>query len=361
MMSISSPLRIAIIGYGVAGAFFHAPLIAATAGMVVTAIVTSNPDRQKQAQRDFPEATILSSADAIWQNPGSYDAVVIATPNRFHLPLGLAAMEAGLAVVIDKPMAVSVADADQLIAASKRTGQLLTVFQNRRWDNDFLTVKRLINDAPELLGKIIRFESRFERYRPTPRWGSWREQAHPDEGGGVLFDLGSHLIDQALQLFGQPLSVYAEINKRRAEVTVDDDTFVALEFSHGVNAHLWMSTVVPIPGPRMRISGLCGAYEKWGLDPQEDWLRAGLRPGDRGWGMELKEHRGKLMTHANGVILDSPVEMVPGSYEQFYVLLREALLTGSPPPVNPEEALSSLKVIAAAQQSALEKTVVKLA
>src|SRR5712692_8461760 len=194
------PLRVAIIGYGLAGAVFHAPLLAATPGMIVAAIVTSQPERRERAQHDFPQAEVLSSAEDLWRNPARYDLVVVAAPNRAHVSLGLAALQAGLPVVIDKPIAASVADAERLMAASKSAGKLLTVFQNRRWDNDFLTVQQLL--AADLLGPITRFESRFERYSAAPRPDAWREFSAPGEAGGLLYDLGSHLIDQALQLFG---------------------------------------------------------------------------------------------------------------------------------------------------------------
>ena len=197
-----------------------------------------------------------------------YDLVVIATPNRLHVPLGIAALEAGLPVVIDKPMAPSVAEAQKLIEASQRTGKLLTVFQNRRWDSDFRTVRSLLDADLDLLGTVTRFESRFERYRPTPRHDAWRELGGSDEAGGLLYDLGSHLIDQALILFGTPTKVYAEIERRRAGVQVDDDTFVALQFASGVRAHLWMSSVARIPGPRMRISGLRAPTKNGGWTPR---------------------------------------------------------------------------------------------
>src|SRR5215472_16614287 len=240
------PTRVAIIGYGLAGAVFHAPLISSTPGMTVAAIVTNNAERKEQAQRDFPKATILSSAGQIWREPNLYDLVVVATPNRSHLPLGIAAMNAGLSVVIDKPLSTSVSSAEQLIATSERTGKLLSVFQNRRWDNDFLTVRHLLDADLDLLGPITRFESRFERYRATPRQNAWREFPAPKEAGGLLFDLGSHLIDQALLLFGQPTHVYAEVDKRRPGALVDDDSFVTLYFAGGVRAHLWMSAVTRI-------------------------------------------------------------------------------------------------------------------
>lgn len=351
-------LRVAIIGYGLAGSVFHAPLVSATPGMTVAAIVTGHPKRQEHAHRDFPTAAILASADELWRHPTRYDLVVVAAPNRTHVSLGMAALHAGLPVVIDKPMAASIEDAEQLIATSQSTGQLLTVFQNRRWDNDFLTVRQLI--AAELLGPITRFESRFERYRLQPRPHAWREFAAPEEAGGLLYDLGSHLIDQAVQLFGHPLRVYAEVEQRRPHVQVDDDTFVALQFANGVRAHLWMSAVARIQGPRLRLLGLHGTYEKWGLDPQEEALHSGMRPGDAAWGKEPRERWGRLYTDVQGVRIDSPIETQHGAYEQYYAILYNALTKGSPPPVDPAEAVTTLKIIAAAQQSAQNGTTVAL-
>ena len=358
--NLSSPLSVAIIGYGLAGAVFHAPLVSSTPGMKVAAIITSNPQRQERARHDFPSAVILPTAEDLWRNPSYYDLVVVATPNRMHVPLGIAAMNAGLPVVIDKPMAATVADAEQLIAVSEQTGKLLTVFQNRRWDNDFLTVRQLLDADLDLLGSITRFESRFERYRAAPRPDAWREFAAPEEAGGLLYDLGSHLIDQALVLFGWPGGVYAEVETRRSGAQVDDDTFVALHFASGVRAHLWMSAVTRIPGARMRISGLRGTYEKWGLDPQEDALRSGMRPGDPAWGLEPRERWGRLSTDVSDVHIDGTVDMLPGAYERYYELLRDALITGGPPPVNPADAVATLRVIEAAQQSARDGRIVEL-
>ena len=356
--SAARALRVAIIGYGLAGAVFHAPLVAATPGMKVAAIVTGNVERQKRARGDFPDAEVLSAAEQLWYDASQYDLVVVAAPNRVHVQLGLAAMNAGLPVVIDKPMAASVSDAEQLIATSKRTGKLLTVFQNRRWDNDFLTVRQLIR--ADLLGSITRFESRYERYSTVPRPNAWRELAATEEAGGLLYDLGSHLIDQALVLFGQAVSVYAEVERRRPGAQVDDDTFVALRFANGVHAHLWMSLVARKAGPRFRINGLRGTYEKWGMDPQEDALQSGLRPGDRSWGLEPREHWGQLSTDIGGVHIDGAVETLPGAYERFYELLRDALVAGGPPPVDPADAVASLRIIEAARQSAGSSTVVTL-
>ena len=356
----STPLRVAIIGYGLAGAVFHAPLIASTDGMTVSAIVTSNAERQQRARADYPAASILASAEDIWRDASSYDLVVVASPNRTHVPLGIAAMQAGLPVVIDKPMAPSAAEAERLIATSKNTGKLLTVFQNRRWDNDFLTVRQLLASEPDMLGRIVRFESWYQRYRPLPRSGVWRELPDPGEAGGLLFDLGSHLIDQALLLFGPPLRVYAEVDTRRPGAQVDDDVFVALDFANGVRAHLWMGVLTRIPGPRLRITGLRGMYEKWRMDPQEDALNAGKRPGDPGWGREAREHWGRLSTDIGQLHVDGPVDTLPGAYETFYTLLRDALLSGGEPPVDSADALMTLRVIEAARESAQQHTVVEL-
>ena len=354
------PLRVAIIGYGLAGVVFHAPLVATTEGMTVAAIVTNQPERRQQAQRDFPGARILPAAEHIWQNATDYDLVVVASPNKTHVPLGLAAMQAGLPVVIDKPVAASVADAEKLLTTSRQTGKLFTVFQNRRWDNDFLTLRTLLTEQPELLGQVTRFESWFQRYRPAPKPGAWREFPDPAEAGGLLYDLGSHLIDQALQLFGQPSRVYAEVERRRPGAQVDDDTFVALHFANGVIAHCWMNVLTRLPAPRMRVTGLHGTYEKWGLDPQQEMLRIGIRPGNSRWGREPREAWGRLFADIDGVHVDGTVETLPGSYETFYALLRDALLTGGKPPVDPADAIATLRVIEAAQQSAHNHTIVAL-
>jgi predicted dehydrogenase len=216
-------------------------------------------------------------------------------------------------------------------------------------------VRKLIDG--DLLGTVTRFESRFERFRPALK-GGWRERGEPEEGGGLLFDLGAHLIDQALVLFGWPTSVYAELSARRQGAAVDDDAFVALRFPGGEVAHLWMSTIPRQPGPRMRVVGLRGVYEKQDLDPQEDALRTGLRPGDAGWGMEPRERWGRLVTSVAGLPFDGHVETVPGSYETYYALLRDALLHGGPPPVTVESSLAALSIIEAARESARRGEVV---
>src|SRR5688500_16197382 len=268
-------IRVGLIGYGLAGAVFHAPLIAATPGLKLAAIVTRDGARSTQALVDHADAAIVPTADALWEMATEIDLVVVASPNRTHAPLAHAALAAGLDVVVDKPMATSAAEARALVEDAKERGRMLTVFQNRRWDGDFLTRRRLI--AEGALGEVVRFESRIDRWRPVPKPG-WKQSADPGDAGGLLFDLGAHLIDQALLLFGPVESVYAELDRRREQSEVDDDTFLALTHASGVRSHLWMSIVAGQPGPRLRVMGTDASYVKHGNDGQEAALKAGGTP-----------------------------------------------------------------------------------
>lgn len=356
-MSENEPLRVGIVGYGLAGSVFHAPLVASTPGMRVAAMSVGDVTRAAKARHDYPQATIYPTAQALLGAAETLDLVVVAAPNDAHVSVGIAALEAGLPVVIDKPFAATSTDARKVMDTARRTGKLLTVFQNRRWDSDFLTARQLI--AGGALGKVSRLESRFERFRPMPKAGAWRESDAPELAGGLLFDLGAHLIDQALQLFGAPTSVYAEQDRRRPSVRVDDDTFVALRFSGGEVAHLWMSVIPRIFGPRLRIVGSVGVYEKFGLDPQEAQLGVGLRPGDAAYGIEPREQSGRLATEINGVAVDGAVESLPGSYQDFYAGVRDAIREGKPAPVDPADSLRVIEVIEAARTSAERGEVVR--
>ena len=349
---MSQAIRVGLVGYGLGGAAFHAPLIGTTPGLHLDAIVTGNPERQAAAARNHPDARILSKADQLFTGDRRVDVVVIASPNRTHVPLASAAIAAGLATVVDKPFAPTAAEARALIAAARKRGVLLTVFHNRRWDGDFLTIRRLL--AEKALGDVYRFESRFERWRPEPR-RTWREDAAPAAAGGLLYDLGSHLIDQALVLFGPATTVYAELDRRRAGMVVDDDSFVALTHASGVRSHLWVSSVAAQAAPRMRVLGSVGAYTKYGLDVQEAALRAGARPGP-GWGEELPAHWGRFGTDGD----TRPVKTESGNYPAFYRLLERALREGGAPPVPPDDAVHSLEVIEAAQTSSSERATIPL-
>lgn len=346
-------LRVAIIGYGLAGRVFHAPLIAATPGLQVTSVVTSRPERQAQVTVDHPRARALSSPEALWER-NDHDLVVIATPNETHVPLARAAIERALPIVVDKPLAVTAARAEELVTAAQRAGVLLTVFQNRRWDSDHLTLRRLMEGGH--LGSVFRYESRFERWRPAPKPGSWRESLPPGRGGGLLLDLGSHLVDQALTLFGPAAHVYAEIDGRRGQPT-DDDVFIALRHVSGTISHLQASALTGSPGPRLRVLGTEAAFVVSRLDTQEDRLRAGQRPDTvPDWGSEPEAHRGRLVTGDASV----PVPAERGDWPRFYAQLAVALREGGPPPVNPADAVATLRVLEHARRSAETRTVVNV-
>lgn len=309
-------LSVGIAGYGVAGAVFHAPLIEAVDGLDVGKVMTRSPERAAQARARHAGVEIVASLGALLEG---VDVLVVASPNASHAEIALAGVDAGLHVVIDKPMAVTAAEARRILDAG---GERVTVFHNRRWDGDFLTVQRLVRDGA--LGKITRFESRFERFRPQIKQG-WRELADAAVGGGVLLDLGPHLVDQALQLFGPPRSVYAEVRTRRPQAQVDDDVFIALQHEGGEVSHLWMSAIAPLHGPRFRVSGLDDGFASDGLDPQEQQLREGMRPGDPGFGAAEGLERGR--------------------YEVFYEGVRDWARADAPPPVDPADGVQVLELL----------------
>ncbi|MGH2680204.1 MAG: Gfo/Idh/MocA family oxidoreductase [Actinomycetota bacterium] len=348
-------IRVALIGYGLGGEVFHAPLIASAPGLSLVTIVTSDPERQTRARGRYPSARIVDRPEAIWEASDDHDLVVVSTPNRSHVPLGLEALRSGLAVVIDKPLAATAAASRTLASAAAERGLFFSVFQNRRWDADFLTVQGLVEEGR--LGPIHRFESRYERWKPSSQAGAWRELGAPEEAGGLLFDLGSHLVDQAIVLFGRPTRVYAEVDRRREGVQVDDDVFLALEHPGTVRTHLWASVLAAAPGPRFRLLGARGTFEKYGMDVQEDALAAGGLPGEERWGREPEGAWGSLST-GDGVEI---VESRPGAYETYYAGVAEAMRSGAGPPVDPRDAIAGLEVLEAARESARTGTTVQLA
>ena len=353
MTGTGSPLRVALVGYGLAGSVFHAPLIAATDGLALDTVVTSSPERQEQARAEFPEIRVEASPDRLWARADELDLVVIASPNKTHVPLARAALEAGLAVVVDKPIAGTAAEARALAKLAAERSLVLSVFQNRRWDNDFLTLRKLITDGE--LGDVQRFESRFERWRPQLK-GGWRESGDPLEIGGLLYDLGSHVVDQALTLFGPAVRVYAESDVRRPGAMTDDDTFIAITHANGVRSHLYVSATTAQLGPRFRVLGSTGGYVKYGLDPQEDALRAGRRPapGDA-WGVEPESMWGRVGAGESPLTGGGvPVQTVPGDYPAYYAAVAAAVRDKTAPPVTAEEAAAALDVLEAARRSARE-------
>ncbi|HET9380734.1 MAG TPA: Gfo/Idh/MocA family oxidoreductase [Streptomyces sp.] len=357
----AGPLRVGLVGYGLAGSVFHAPLIAATEGLALDTVVTSNPERQRQARAEHPDVRLAASPDEVFARAEELDLIVVASPNKTHVPLATTALESGLPVVVDKPVAGTAAEARGLADLAEERGLLLSVFQNRRWDNDFLTLRHLLADGA--LGDVWRFESRFERWRPRLK-GGWRESGDPAEIGGLLYDLGSHVVDQALVLFGPVTSVYAETVVRRAGAETDDDTFLALTHASGVRSHLHVSATTAQLGPRFRVLGSRAGYVKYGLDPQEAALREGLRPGRGGeevWGAEPESLWGRVGAGESPPTGGGqPVPTLPGDYPAFYAAVARALRDGGPGPVTAREAAAALDVLEAARRSADERTVVTL-
>ena len=354
MLPVTTPRRIALIGYGLPGSVFHAPLIHADPGLSLAYVVTSSPERAAQVRARYPDAVVLPDVAALWRIAGEVDAVTVASPNDSHVPLATAALGQGLAVVVDKPLAATSDAGRAVVELARQRGLLCSVFQNRRWDGDFLTVRRLIDEGA--LGRVHRFESRYERWRPQVDGARWRESADPARAGGLLYDLGSHLVDQALTLFGPVGSVYAEVVNRRPGAAVDDDVFVALQHRGGTTSHLWASSLAAQAGPRFRVLGDRASYVTWGLDPQEQQLRDGMTPGDDGYGRYREQDWGMLGAGADAAAV--PTER--GRYPDFYRGVALALGGGAAAPVDPADAVAGLRVLEAARASARTGSVVDL-
>lgn len=348
--------RVVLVGYGFGGSVFHAPCIAVTPGLELAAIVTADPVRRAAAAERWPGVELLPSFDVVEAAPHRYDLVVVSTANRTHRPLAERALRAGLHVVLDKPVTATVDDARALAGVAAATDRLLVPFHNRRLDGDFRTVRRLLDEGA--LGRVLRFESRYERWRPeasNPR-SPWKEDPAPDAAGGILYDLGVHLIDQALVLFGRPARVAAEIDVRRQAARTDDDVFVALEYPGGLRVHLWASLLAADLGPRFRVLGTDAAFVKYGMDPQEDALRAGHLPIGAGWGEDPEFQWGRLGTPGT----TAAVVTEPGAYPDFYAGVVAALAGEGDPPVAVADAIAGLEVVAAARRAAATGAVVPL-
>lgn len=321
-------IRTAIIGYGLAGRFFHAPLISATDGLELVAVGTSRAG-------ELPDGVRAASADALIADP-VIELIVVASPNQSHFPLTEAALLAGKHVVVEKPMCVSTGDAEKLIDVAKRAGRLLTVFHNRRWDSDFLTVRKMLES--NALGEVRLFEAHWDRFRPEVA-ERWREA--PEPGSGLLFDLGPHLIDQTLLLFGQPDRVSSDVAAQRDRAEVDD--YFALTFHYGSSrVILSAASVIAEPRPRFSIHGTAGSFVKAGLDPQEDQLRAGIDPQAAEFGVEDPSTFGTL-TRGDGS--RTPIPSERGGWLSFYRGVVAAITEGVPPPVDPADALAGLRII----------------
>lgn len=359
-----SPICVGLVGFGFAGRTFHAPVISGVEGMRLTAILQRHSD---DAAQTYPDARVVRSLPEMLAL-ASVSLIVVATPNDSHFAIAKECLLAGRDVVIDKPFAPTYAEAAELASLAESRGRTLSVYQNRRWDGDFKTLQKLI--ASEDLGRIVTYESHFDRFRPARRPGAWREQSGP--GAGVLFDLGPHLIDQVLVLFGTPDAIGADVRLER-DGAVADDAFDITLYYPGLRACLRATMLASRPGPHFVVHGTRGSYIKFGLDPQEDALKRGERPahGSResnNWGREPDEAWGTVTIGAAGssnergipaqASEERRVPTEPGDYRGYYENVRDAILGKSALAVTPTAALRVMRVIELARQSSRDRRVV---
>jgi predicted dehydrogenase len=336
------PVRVGLVGYGSAGRGIHAPLLL-EAGLEVRLVATSDPGRRRQLAEELPDAQAVDSLDVLLARRAEVDVVVLASPSGVHVEQAIAVVDAGLPVVVDKPLATDAGSARQVVEHAERAGVPLTVFQNRRWDAEQLTLRGLLDQGR--LGDVVRFERRWERWRPQPK-DRWRENASAAEGGGILLDLHSHLVDSAVQLFGPVRRVYAEV--AAWTTPAEDDAFLAVEHVGGVRSHLGALSLAGAPGPRTRVLGRSAAYVVTTFEEEATAFRdlADADAASCGW----------LVAGDDRV----PVPRVPGGHADFYRAVAAAVRGQRPMPVDPRDAVHVLEVLDAARRSAAEHVVVDL-
>jgi len=328
---MSDLVRVALIGYGFAGQTFHAPLIRSVPGLQLAVVVSSNPDR---VSKDLPEVVIEPTLECALAHK-DIDLVVIATPNRTHVPFAAATLDVGKHVVVDKPFTITLNEARGLTELAAERGRILSVFHNRRWDSDFLAAKAILADGR--LGDVVHFESHIDRYRPEVQ-SRWREQTVP--GAGVWYDLGPHLVDQALQLFGLPSAILGQLARQRANAQVDDWAHVILDYGR-LQVILHSSSLAASAAPRFLIHGTKGTWTKHRADVQEDQVRSGMAPTSPGWGEDPDAAVFFNPATGQSVALPAPA----GDHRRYYIALREAILGHGPNPVTPIQAIAVMAVL----------------
>ncbi len=347
----SKTISTALLSYGMSGLVFHGPLISVHSGFSLSTIVQR---KSSVPPALFPKAKIVQQVDEVIHDP-AIELVVVNTPNETHFEFSRKALEAGKHVVVEKPFTVSVSEADQLIALAKSKGKILTVFQSRRWDGDFLTVKKVIEN--KLVGKLVEFEMHYDRFRNYIEPNTWKEEKA--SGTGILYNLGSHMLDQALVLFGMPLEIDARVGVQRPGGQVDDFYDIRLQYN-GFHLIVKSSYLVREQGPRYMIHGTEGSFIKYGTDIQEQALKDGGIPGSPGWAVEGKTYWGKLNSTVNGVHIEGNIETVPGNYPGFYQNVYDAIREGKPLAVKPEEARDVIRLIEACYESSRLHKAIKL-
>lgn len=342
-------IQVGLIGYGIAGQVFHAPIINAVPKLKLSKVVERHSERSRDR---YPWVDVIKAVDTLINDP-TIDLVVIATPNSSHFELAQQALSAGKHVVIDKPFTTTSNQAQQLINLAQQHNRILSVHHNRRWDGDFQTVKQLVEQGH--LGRLVEYEAHYDRFRNTLKPGAWRETS--DLGSGILFDLGSHLIDQAQVLFGLPQAITADIRSQRDGARTDDYFEIGLDYA-GLKVILRAGMLVRELGPHFILHGTAGSFVKYGMDPQEAALRQGLTPPAPDWGIELQSQWGTLNTQIGGLHFYGQVETLRGCYQAFYENIAEAIDQSATLAVQPEQARNTIRMIELALQSHREKRTV---
>ena len=345
-------IDVGLVGFGLAARCFHAPVIRAVPELRLAAIVQRNGT---EAAKQYPDVRIVRTLVELLAI-SQIRLVVIATPNDSHYPLAYRCLTAGRDVLVDKPFTTTLKKAVTLVDYAKKQGRLITVYQNRRYDGDFQAVKQVV--ANGRLGRIVRFEANYDRYRPQLKPGAWRERSGP--GTGIFFDIGPHLIDYALTLFGMPEAVTADIRIEREGAVADDAFDVALHYRNGVRADLKSSILAVVPRPHFVVQGTRGTFIKQTVDPQEQNLRNGKIPAEGAWGAEPEENWGVLTLSENGGLVQQRVPSVNCDFRNFYANLRDALLGKTAPAVTPEWAVDVMRILEAARQSSGERRTVSV-
>ncbi|MED1201808.1 oxidoreductase [Heyndrickxia acidicola] len=343
-------IKAGLVGYGFSGATFHAPFLKVLEEFDLVKVMSSHPEKVHENLKDVE---VVPNLEDVLED-SSIELVIITTPNPLHYEMAKKSLSHGKHVIIEKPMVIDPEEAKDLIQLAKEQGLMLSVYQNRRWDGDFLTIQQLITNGD--LGDIATYEAHFDRFRPEVRY-RWREQ--PGKGAGMLYDLGAHLIDQALHLFGKPQFVQADVFPQRPHGEVDDYFHIILGYEK-LRVILHSGSIVKGKSPRYLVHGRNGSFVKYGIDGQEDALRAGQLPAGEGWGEDKPEFYGELTVEADGQDVVKKVETIPGSYQTYYKKVYEHIRSGAPCPVPGEDGLRTIEVIHAALESSREKKAVFL-
>jgi len=343
---MSRKINTALVGFGMTAKVMHAPFLATNENYHISTVV----ERHKQDSKAiFPNATIVRSFEEVLQNK-DVELVIITTPNQSHFTYAQQALQAGKHVVLEKPFTITSTDAAQLVKTAKETGKIISPFHNRRYVADFRTMQQILQQA--LLGDVHTFEGHFDRYRPQPKVAAWREEALP--GSGILYDLGPHLIDQALCLFGLPQTITADVKKQRSFSVVDDAFELKLDYGF-LQVTLKSGMLVREPGPRYQIHGTLGSYIKWGEDVQEALLKEGALPNVEGWGAESAEQYGLLHTEKEGTVIKEKYKSLPGNFGLYYQNLYNTLVNGAELKEKGEHGYNTIKLIELAFESSRQK------